>query len=161
MGAGLTRDLAGIDHVLLVGTGLTAIDVALSLDKAGYQGRITALSRRGLSPRAHAESGPVAQAVARPRARGSWLLRQIRQRSAEVDWRQAIDELRPHTQSLWRLHDRAAQARFAPRASMVDVHRHRLAPPVARRIAEMEQAGRLRFVAGRIVGAHLTGQGQC
>jgi uncharacterized NAD(P)/FAD-binding protein YdhS len=42
-----------------------------------------------------------------------------------------------------------------------DVHRHRLAPPVARRIAEMEQAGRLRFVAGRIVGAHLTGQGQC
>lgn len=149
-----TQDLQSLDHVLLVGTGLTAIDVALSLDKAGYGGSITALSRRGLLPRAHAESGPIVEAVARPAARGSWLIHHLRQRSMEVDWRQAIDELRPHTQSLWRQHDEAAQARFLRHARpWWDVHRHRLAPEVASRVAGMQAEGRLRFVAGRIAGA--------
>lgn len=149
-----TRNLDGLDHILLVGTGLTAVDVALSLDKAGYGGRITALSRRGLGPRAHAQSGPSVEPVPCPSARGSWLIRHLRQRSAQVDWRQAIDELRPHTQNLWRQHDEAAQARFLRHARpWWDVHRHRLAPAVADRVARMESEGRLRFVAGRIVDA--------
>ena len=153
-GAQVTQGLEGVDHVMLVGTGLTAVDVALSLDKAGYRGRITALSRRGLVPRAHAPVGPVAGPVARPDARGSWLLHALRRRSAEVGWRQAIDELRPHTQSLWRLHDAAAQARFLRHARpWWDVHRHRLAPPVAAKVAAMQSEGRLEFLAGRLLGA--------
>lgn len=154
------QGLRGCDDVLLIGTGLTAVDVALSLDKAGYQGRIIALSRRGLAPRAHAESGPSVGSVARPVAQGSWLLRHLRRRCAEVDWRQAIDELRPHTQDLWRRHDEAAQARFLRHARpWWDVHRHRLAPAVADRIGRMEAEGRLRFVAGRVVDAEPRGHG--
>lgn len=156
------RNLPPLDHVLLVGTGLTAIDAALSLAKAGYGGQIIALSRRGLAPRPHADSGPAVDAVARPSARGSWLIRHLRQRSMEVDWRQAIDELRPHTQDLWRQHDEAAQARFLRHARpWWDVHRHRLAPAVADRVARMESEGRLRFVAGRIVDAEPHEQGAC
>jgi uncharacterized NAD(P)/FAD-binding protein YdhS len=152
-GAGL-QALVGLDHVLLIGTGLTAVDVAMSLDRAGYRGRITALSRRGLVPRAHAEVGPVVEAVARPIERGSWLLHALRGRARDVGWRQAVDELRPHTQSLWRLHDTAAQARFLRLARpWWDVHRHRLAPAIAARVAAMQAEGRLGFVAGRIVTA--------
>lgn len=152
--------LEGVEDVLLVGTGLTAVDVALSLDKAGYRGRITALSRRGLMPRSHALAGPVAGPVPRPEARGSGLLRAIRLRAAQVGWRHAIDELRPHTQSLWRLHDTAAQARFLRHVRpWWDVHRHRLAPPVAERIAGLMAEGRLRFVAGRLLGAEQSGKG--
>lgn len=156
--AAATQGLAGVEEVVLIGTGLTAVDVALSLDKAGYRGRITALSRRGLEPRAHALVGPVAGQVARPEARGSRLLRALRQRAAEVGWRHAIDELRPHTQSLWRLHDTAAQARFLRHLRpWWDVHRHRLAPPVADRIAALKAEGRLRFVAGKLLSAEQAG----
>ncbi|HZU65186.1 MAG TPA: FAD/NAD(P)-binding protein [Novosphingobium sp.] len=158
--AAVTQDLEGIDHVLLVGTGLTAVDVALSLEKAGYRGRITALSRRGLAPRAHAAEGPVVGAVPRPEARGSWLLRQLRRRAGHVGWRHAVDELRAHTQSLWRQHDAAAQARFLRHLRpWWDVHRHRLAPPVAEVIDRLRADGRLDFVAGRLLGAEPRGDG--
>ncbi len=139
---------------MLIGSGLTAMDVALSIDKAGYRGQILALSRRGLVPRAHADAGPVVGAVPRPAERGSWLLHRLRQRSREVGWRHAVDELRPHTQSLWRLHDHAAQARFLRHARpWWDVHRHRLAPAVAQRVEVMQAEGRLVFTAGRVVAA--------
>ena len=148
------ENLGGIDDILLIGSGLTAIDVVISLDRAGYRGRITAISRRGLSPRAHAPSGPHVTPGPRPEARGSALLRQVRQRAAEIGWRSAVDELRPHTQSLWRLHDHAAQARLLRHAQpWWDVHRHRLAPPVAERVAAMQNEGRLTFSAGRLVSA--------
>lgn len=148
--AGLRAD----DPVLLIGTGLTAIDVILSLEDAGHRGPILALSRRGLTPRSHAEVGPVIGPVMRPEARGAALLRAVRQRARAVGWRKAIDELRPHTRLLWQAHDRAAQARFLRHGrAWWDVHRHRLAPQVQARVDQTEAQGRLSFRAGRIIGA--------
>ncbi|WP_206239005.1 FAD/NAD(P)-binding protein [Novosphingobium terrae] len=141
-------------HVLLVGTGLTAADMAISLDRAGFGGKVTALSRRGLMPRAHAAEGPRPGPVPRPAERGAALLQRLRHRAKEVDWREAVDELRPHTQALWRLHDRQQQARLLRHLRpWWDVHRHRLAPPVAERIAQMQAEDRLTLQAGRILSA--------
>lgn len=143
-----------VDHVLLVGTGLTAVDVVLSLERRGFNGRITALSRRGLRPRAHAEIGPVVTPVDRPQARGSWLLYAVRRRTAEIGWRAAIDELRPHTQDLWRAHSIEQQRSFLRHLRPYwDVHRHRLPPAAARTVVALEETGRLRFVAGKLIGA--------
>jgi len=145
------RDL---EHVVLLGTGLTAADVIVSLNGAGFTGRITAISRRGLKPRAHAEAGPSVKPVSEPEARGSWLVRAVRQRAATVGWRAAIDELRPHTQHMWRRHDEAAQRRFLRHLRPYwDVHRHRLAPAVSAQIEALEQAGRLEIVAGKLLSA--------
>ncbi len=159
---GATAGLDGVEEVLLLGTGLTAVDMALTLDAQGWpkgrKGRITALSRRGLAPRAHAGRGPAVSPVERPVARGSWLVRAVRERAEVVGWRVAVDELRPHTQDLWRLHDAAAQTRFLRHLRPYwDVHRHRLAPQVAARVAAMEAEGRLRFVAGKVIGAAMDG----
>lgn len=141
-------------HVLLIGTGLTAVDIALSLRGNGFRGRITALSRRGLRPRSHAEVGPVVGPVDRPQEKGADLLHAIRRRAAEVGWREAVDELRPHVQQLWRTHDCGDQDRFLRHARAYwDVHRHRLAPAVDERIRGLEQAGELEFAGGAIVEA--------
>jgi hypothetical protein len=75
---GAMDDVVALDHIVLMGSGLTAADVIVSLNSAGFKGRITALSRRGLKPRAHAEVGPSVQPPSRPDTKGSWLVRAVR-----------------------------------------------------------------------------------
>ena len=141
--------------VLIVGTGLTMVDTVISLDEAGFAGRIIALSRRGLSPRAHAafETAPVAVEEI-PKGSVRALLRWLRGRASAVGWRAAVTSLRPHSHALWQALSLEEQRRFLRHARpWWDVHRHRIAPEIARRIAAMIADGRLEIVAGRIVGA--------
>lgn len=141
---------AGEGPVLLLGTGLTMIDVALSLDDAGFSGEIVALSRRGLLPRVHAPAS-LGGLPERPPADLLLLLRAVRARAAEIGWRSAIDELRPFTQDLWRGASPADQSRFLRHLRpWWDVHRHRIAPDVAARIKALVASGRLQIVAGRL-----------
>ena len=145
---------SGASDVLLIGTGLTMIDAVLSLAAAGHTGRIVAVSRRGQLPRAHADfaAAPVElDAVPQGDLLGLW--RWLRRRSGEVGWRAAVDSLRPHSQALWRALGADGQRRFLRHARpWWDVHRHRIAPQVARQIAELVAAGRLEILAGRIAG---------
>jgi uncharacterized NAD(P)/FAD-binding protein YdhS len=146
---------ASAEAALLVGTGLTMIDQVLSLDAAGRRGKIDALSRRGLIPRAHADFVPAP--VDRdqvPQGNLSALFHWVRQRSARVGWRAAIDSLRPHTQALWESLDASQQQRFLRHARpWWDVHRHRIAPEVAGLIARLVAEERLEIIAGRIISA--------
>jgi len=145
---------------LLVGTGLTMVDLVLSLDAAGHRGKIMALSRRGLIPRSHADfdPAPVEQAEL-PNGDLLDLWRWLRKRGAEVGWRAAIDSLRPYSHALWQGLDGQAQRRFLRHARpWWDVHRHRIAPEVARTLAQLIGEGRLEIVAGRIISARDTGE---
>lgn len=143
--------LRDTDTILLLGTGLTSVDVALTLEARGFAGRIIALSRRGLLPRAHAAPHPPARRIAEaPRCTPARLVRHVRDRAREVGWRDAVDELRPHTQTLWASASDAERARFLRHLrSWWDVHRHRLAPQVAARLADMRSNGRLEVKAGK------------
>lgn len=143
------------DAALLVGTGLTMVDLVLSLDAAGHRGKIVALSRRGLIPRAHADfdPAPVDRDAVGDTSLGG-LFRWLRRRSGEVGWRAAIDSLRPHTQALWEGLDAEQQRRFLRHARpWWDVHRHRIAPEVSRLLARLIAEDRLEIVAGRIISA--------
>ena len=147
------------DAVLLIGTGLTAIDAALSLDADGHQGPITALSRRGLRPRPHALVGPHVTPVDRPRPLGSALVRTVRERAEAIGWRAAIDELRPFTPDIWRTMTPDERRRFLRHLRPYwDAHRHRLAPAVDRKLEAMQMEARLSFVAGKIVDATREGE---
>jgi uncharacterized NAD(P)/FAD-binding protein YdhS len=156
------EDLAATDGAaLLVGTGLTMVDLVLSLDAAGHRGRIVALSRRGQAPRGHAdfEAAPVDRKnVPSGSVRGLW--RWLRRRSADVGWRAAVDSLRPYSHSLWQSLDADEQKRFLRHARpWWDVHRHRIAPEVAATVARIVGEKRLEIVAGRILAARETGEG--
>lgn len=138
--------------VLLVGTGLTMIDAVLSLGAAGHQGRIVALSRRGQIPKAHADFVPAQVDEGDvPRGEVLALWRWLRRRSGAVGWRAAVDSLRPHSHALWQGLSDDQQRRFLRHARpWWDVHRHRIAPEVARQVHDRVAAGQLEIVAGRI-----------
>jgi uncharacterized NAD(P)/FAD-binding protein YdhS len=141
----------GGGEVLILGTGLTMVDMVLSLDAAGHRGRIVALSRRGQVPRAHAAHEPAPIGFDEvPQGNVLALWRWLRTRSAVVGWRGAVDALRPHAQELWRGLDEIEQGRFLRHARPYwDVHRHRIAPQVAEQLRAMIAEGRLEVVAGR------------
>jgi uncharacterized NAD(P)/FAD-binding protein YdhS len=80
---------------------------------------------------------------------GLW--RWLKRRGATTGWRAAVDSLRPYSHALWQALDSREQGRFLRHARpWWDVHRHRIAPEVAGRIARLVGEGRLEIVAGRI-----------
>ncbi|MBA3834805.1 MAG: FAD/NAD(P)-binding protein [Sphingomonas sp.] len=138
--------------IMILGAGLTMIDVVLSLDSAGHQGRMLALSRRGLLPRSHQAHEPAPlewEEIPAGSARN--LLHWLRKRSGAVGWRAAVDSIRPHSQRLWRSLGADQQRLFLRHARpWWDVHRHRIAPEVAAKLAGLIASGRLQVAAGRI-----------
>ena len=150
----LAEGLTDRDVVLLLGTGLTAVDVALTLDAIGFRGRAVALSRRGLAPRAHGPREPV---VAPPEDLPPGcvaMLRQVRARSRDVGWRSAVHELRTVTQQLWADAGEGERRRFLRHLRpWWDVHRHKIAPAIGAAIEAMQAEARLVVAAGKLVGA--------
>ena len=156
------RDVAGRDGVvLLVGSGLTSVDVALSLSDASPTGvRIVCVSRHGLLPRRHVSPLPEPWPVAVPDGDSALSLREVEAmirdqvaaaRAAGTDWRAVVDGLRPHVSSLWRRLSIAERRRFlAGPARLWDVHRHRMAPAVAAVVAELMHRGCLEVRAARL-----------
>lgn len=146
--------LGDSDTVMLLGNGLTAIDCMLTLVSSGFGGQIVALSRRGLSPHSHETQQAFSPRQERPRGSGSALVRAVRRRADEVGWRNAVDELRPFTPSIWGAADPVARRRFLRiLRPFWDIHRHRLAPTVAARVAELRMDGRLSVHAGKLLRA--------
>lgn len=148
-------------RVLIVGTGLSMIDQALSLLARGHRGEIVALSRRGLLPREHGPAMPMILSVADVPlgAPVSALFRWARElaRQAEAQggsWRDAIDAIRPHVRRLWTRLSTEDRARFLRHAAAWwDIHRHRVPPASAERIAAAMARGQLRVMRGGFVSA--------
>jgi uncharacterized NAD(P)/FAD-binding protein YdhS len=154
-------ELQDASRVLIVGTGLTMVDVALTLGHRDDGPALTAVSRSGLMPRAHvSEACEALPPVARPED-GPWTADALAAHvdgmaTRSADWRAVVDSLRPVSQALWRSLAPAEQERFAARyARRWEVHRHRMAPAVAEGVDAQLATGRLAVRAGsvRILGA--------
>jgi len=143
--------------VLLVGSGLTSVDVAIDLRRRGFRGTIHILSRRGLLPEAHKVAAPWPPFWDHKSPRTALgLLRLIRTQvkaaeKAGSGWRAVIDSLRPFTQEIWRSLSFTEQRRFLRHVRPYwDVHRHRVAPAIGARIASQLHDGQIEIHAGRI-----------
>ena len=150
------------DDVLLVGSGLTMCDVALALRDADQQGRIFAISRRGLLPQPHRLSAKPPPHLDRPATLDEWpssavgllrgLRREVRQRVGEdVDWREVVTSIRADTPALWERLDVEERRRFLRHARPYwETHRHRSSPGTAHSVEELVETGRLELVAGSL-----------
>jgi uncharacterized NAD(P)/FAD-binding protein YdhS len=140
--------------VMVLGTGLTAVDVVLGLRHRGHEGRVIAVSRHGFLPRVHAfAEGRAAPAWGLPpSATLREALSEVRRQLARTgDFRLVIDALRPRTQALWRGLAPADRARFLRHVQPFwDVHRHRMAPEVDAGLRALLATDALRVLAGRV-----------
>ncbi|MFI7402040.1 FAD/NAD(P)-binding protein [Streptomyces sp. NPDC049541] len=152
----LDGPLSDTADVLLVGTGLTAVDLSLSLDRPGRT--VHALSRSGLLPQPHAltPAGPMSA----PEGLDDTSLGRLRRavyrhisRSVRThgDWRPALDSLRPHTARLWESLTPEDRAEFLAReGALWNTHRHRMAPATAESVARACTARRLTVHTGAV-----------
>lgn len=145
--------------IVLLGTGLTMVDVALKLAAQGHVGAILAISRRGLVPLVHRGGGtwaplPDSTAQASPRR---WM-RRIRDAAREaeaqgVPWQRVMDAVRPFVARIWNSWSETDRARFLRHVRpRWDVHRHRMAPRVATRLSALVAGDQLAIRAGRVTG---------
>ncbi|WP_431482315.1 FAD/NAD(P)-binding protein [Pseudomonas solani] len=157
-------------RVLMVGSGLTMFDVALSLQDQNHTGPMLALSRRALLPQPHRQNIdpptlPVVPESLTKQTRIRDLLVGVRQLIKDAqedgfDWRDIIAALRPVTPSIWQhLGDTERQRFLRHLRPYWDVHRHRAAPWIATRMEQLLQCHQLEIRASRIRAATPTQQG--
>jgi uncharacterized NAD(P)/FAD-binding protein YdhS len=145
---GLDLSAVPAGEILVIGSGLTMIDAALSL--AGDGRRLTALSRHGLLPRSHAPTAS-SEAPDGPTDTPLRALRTVRAHARRIGWREAVDSIRPQTAAIWTSWSAGQRRRFLRHAqTWWDVHRHRMAPAVAAQVADLVAAGNLEIVGSQL-----------
>jgi uncharacterized NAD(P)/FAD-binding protein YdhS len=152
------KRLSEAGDILILGSGLTALDLILSLSEMKHSGTIYVLSRRGLFPQRHAAVQPYAFRLSDPLKLHSVrrLLRAVRNEISlaegmNIGWRSVIDALRPHTQVIWRQLNLDERRRFFRHIRPFwECHRHRAAPAALDVRDTMEKEGRLRCCQGRV-----------
>lgn len=164
---GALRVLPEDATVVVVGTGLTAVDTVITLLEEGPRRRVVMVSRHGRLPMSHVEQLSTAwvQPVPDGPLTADLLAAHVREQVAAaaaqgVGWRAVVDGLRAATPSLWRRLPLSERRRFLQvYAREWEVRRHRMAPGVADRIRAYQDEGRLSVLGGGVAsiadrGAH-------
>ncbi len=156
LGDALRVRFAG-ERILLLGTGLTAVDSALALHSQEMPCEVYMLSRRGILPQVHDFRTPAAMPpFLSNRSSLRLMFRELRAhieaaRQADQCWRAIIDALRPISNDIWRELPVADRRRFLRHLRPYwEPHRHRMAPEIRARLDGYRASGALRVAAGRL-----------
>ena len=144
--------------VLIIGTGLSMVDVTMQLFRSGHHGLINAISTRGLLPAVHklGFTYPSIYEEIKGTTRVTDILKSVRVHSKKAeaegsDWRAVIDALRPVTQQIWLDLPLAEKKYFMQHLSRYwNVARHRMPPEAALTIDELRGTGQLQILKGRL-----------
>jgi uncharacterized NAD(P)/FAD-binding protein YdhS len=152
--------LAGVnrsDSVMIVGTGLTMVDVVASLARRDHRGPIVAVSPRGFLPR---DQGRFVDGLdlfegARPTTALDLLrlLRMaVRQRAGELDWQSIVDALRRRLHQIWPTLPQQERLRVVRKLlPFWEVHRFRAPPQGAAAVARLMAQGTLTVERARVI----------
>ncbi|THV20868.1 FAD/NAD(P)-binding protein [Peteryoungia ipomoeae] len=153
------NEIGKCDPVLIVGSGLTAIDALCRLKALGYTGTVNLLSRTGLMPRPHAGGGfsPFGDFSSTDLTSAKKLLSKVRATIREaqaqgIPWQSVFDALRQDAPSLWQALPMRERQKFLGRLRRwYDVHRYRM-PPQGAAVLELGiDTGRVRLETGDLV----------
>ena len=148
------------DDIIILGTGLSMIDIFLTLSEKEWTGNITAISHNGMIPQAHFRGIEYPDFLPpEPENLGLDNLVELLEKHCKQLQRIGenpgivVDRLRPHTQRIWQKFDLSEKQEFLKRyAARWNVIRHRIAQPIHQRLTEAITEGRLRVLRGRITG---------
>ncbi len=159
---GALDGVAPEERVLVVGMGLTAVDVLLSLRARRHRGRVTVISRHGRWPEAHLPgviwSGPAPElawpAPTEARALARWLDDSVAESAARgVPWQAVIDAFRPRIPEVWAALPAEERAVFLSRyRARWELYRHRAPASSLAALAAWQEAGDLDCFAAEIEG---------
>ena len=156
------------ESVLLLGSGLTAIDAILTLDRPNRTAPLVVVSRRGLLPQPHAREPKAPSDCSKliagwldetKRLTARELVRSLRDFARHAgregaDWRQVIDGLRPSIARIWGCLDAIERERFLRHVRPFwEVHRHRMAPEIAEKLTRLRAGKILDLTAGTLLSA--------
>jgi uncharacterized NAD(P)/FAD-binding protein YdhS len=145
--------------VLILGTGLTMVDIALVLCDRDPRRTVPARSRHGLLPAAHTDDGFAswpAFDIGRP-ATAREALHRLRQMTVEAEsegwnWRNVIAAARTAAPEVWAgLTEPERRRLLRHLGRRWDVTRHRMSVPVAGAVADLRRRGRLTVGGGRVL----------
>ncbi|GAA5147219.1 FAD/NAD(P)-binding protein [Nocardioides marinquilinus] len=150
------RTLPDDATIVVVGTGLTAVDTVITLLAEGAGRRVVMVSRHGMLPHAHVAQQSTAWVPPVPSGdlTADLLADHVAEQVAAaarqgVGWRAVVDGLRAATPSLWLRLPLAERRRFLDvHARAWEVRRHRMAPEVAARLQGYQDDGRLSVLSG-------------
>lgn len=144
-------------RTLVLGSGLTAVDIAVTRLSERDDTSVTLVSRHGLLPQPHDDPWlPTGQEplVTPDDVREGMALHDVVHRlrtglsGDTAGWRQRIDALRPATQQLWQALDADQKRQFLRHAERFwEVHRHRMPASIARKVQGWRTSGRLKVEA--------------
>lgn len=160
--AEIADGLPADEPVILIGTGLTMVDAALSLREAGHRGIIHAISRHARLPQAHESFDPrplekLPAAFDTPLGALRWIRKEIREAEASGNnWRAVLFNLRPYTAWIWKRWSLRQRRSFLRHArNLWDTHRHRMAPAVAAQLTALIEDRKLVIHQGSLISAQL------
>ncbi len=152
-------DVQPDEPLLLIGAGLTMVDVALKLAGSGHRGPMLAVSRRGLLPQRHEAGGTWPEFLAQHTAASPLMLtRVMRQEVARatahgIPWQRVFDAARPAVPGIWHNWTAASRRQFLRHLRVRwDIHRHRMAPRVDDALRLLLKRGTLEVAGGRVAG---------
>lgn len=147
--------------LVIIGTGLTAVDTILSIFRSGYNGEVLCISRKGLFPRPHTsvevhetekkfDLTPHLKQIDTSRPSKIFhILKKLVDSEKGYTWQAIIDSMRPHTQQLWQgfsMHDqKRILHKYVP---YWNIYRHRMAPEIDSEISSYVSNGRLKIIKG-------------
>ena len=158
----LERDAKAPRRVLVVGTGLTAVDTLLSASMQWPNAELVAVSRHGMWPCTHSPL-PLAPYPSQDDLNRALLackgvaamLRLVREAMGAVpatDWRSVIDGMRPINATLWQRLRNDQRRQFLRHARWIwEASRHRMAPASGQLIHQLQEEGRLQVHAARVL----------